>query len=288
VLALIGGFASLLSLFKTEMITLDVKDPKDEIKHTLHGFNDIQFSFNTANGSLFLVGHVLTTIDKQELLYKMHNLPFVAHIDDNVIVDEYVWQNMNSLLQSNSDWQGVSIYSTTPGRFIIKGYLQNNDQLQSLADYLNLNFPYLDRLDNQVVVELNLQTQVQGLLIEKGFSGVTFQLTNGELILAGRVDQKQSSLFNDSLEQFKMLNGIRVVKNFVVYTNSNTSRIDISSQYQISGFSKKNNENLFVVINGRILGLGDNMDGMLITDIMPDMILLEKDGIKFRINYNLQ
>lgn len=286
--AVLAGFASMLALFKSEPVAIVVKDPNDEIKAALEGFSDIQFSFNPANGKLFLVGHVLTSVDKQELTYKMNNLPFVANIDDNVIVDEYVWQNMNGLLQSNADWQGVSIYSVSPGKFVIKGYLQNNDQAQSLADYLNLNFPYLDRLDNLVVVETNLQTQVQGMLIEKGFSGVTFQLNNGDLVLSGRVDQQQSAQFTGTVEKFKALNGIRMVKNFVIYTTADSSRIDLSQQYQVSGYSKKDNENMFVVINGRILSLGENLDGMTITNIMPTMVLLEKDGLKFRINYNLQ
>ncbi len=287
-LGVIGGMASMVALFKAEPVAVEVKDPTEQIQMALHGFTDVQFSFNPANGKLFLVGHVLTSVDKQELTYKMNNLPFVLSIEDSVIVDEYVWQNMNALLQSNSDWQGVSIYSTSPGRFVIKGYLQTGDQAQSLADYLNLNFPYLDRLDNFVVVETNLQTQVQGMLVEKGFAGVSFQLNNGELVLTGRVDQKQTLSFTGTVEQFKALNGIRMVKNFVVYTNANTSRIDLSQQYQVTGYSKKDNENMFVVINGRIFSLGDNLDGMLITNIMANMVLLEKDGIKFRINYNLQ
>ena len=286
--ALIACLASMMALFKSEPVTIEAKHPNDEIKMALKGFDDIQFSFNSANGKLFLVGHVLTNVDKQELQYKMHNLSFVANIDDNVIVDEYVWQNMNGLLQSNSDWQGVSIHSISPGRFVIRGYLQTSEQAQALADYLNLNFPYLDRLDNFVVVETNLQTQVQGILIEKGFSGVTFQLNNGELVLSGRVDQKQTSEFTGAVEQLKSLNGMRNVKNFVVYSTADTSRIDLSQQYQVSGYSKKDNENMFIVINGRILSLGENLDGMLITNILPDMVLLEKDGIKFRINYNLQ
>lgn len=286
--AVIAGLASMLALFKAEPVTVEIKDPNDEIKMALQGFPDIQFSFNPANGKLFLVGHVLTSVDKQELTYKMNNLPFIANIDDNVIVDEYVWQNMNGLLQSNSDWQGVSIYSLSPGRFVIKGYLQTNEQGQSLADYLNLNFPYLDRLDNLVVVETNLQTQVQGMLVEKGFSGVTFQLNNGDLVLTGRVDQQQSAQFTGTVEKLKSLNGIRMVKNFVIYTTAETSRIDLSQQYQVSGYSKKDNENMFVVINGKIFGLGENLDGMTITNILPSMVLLEKDGLKFRINYNLQ
>ena len=204
------------------------------------------------------------------------------------MVDEYVWQNMNGLLQSNTGWQGVALHSTTPGRFIIKGYLQTAEEAQALSDYLNLNFPYLDRLENQIVVETNLQLQVGGMILEKGFGGVTFQLNNGDLILSGRVDQKQTASFTGMVESFKALNGIRSVKNFVIYTSSDTSSIDISQKYQVSGYSKTENETTFVVINGRILGIGDPLDGMVITLILPNGVLLEKDGIKFRINYNLQ
>ncbi len=86
----------------------------------------------------------------------------------------------------------------------------------------------------------------------------------------------------------KGLKGVRTVKNFVVYTTADTSRIDISSQYQVSGYSKKDDQNMFVVINGKILSVGEAIDGMKITGILPNMVLLEKDGLKFRINYNLQ
>ena len=36
--------------------------------------------------------------------------------------------------------------------------------MQALADYINLNFPYLDKLENQVVIETNLETQIQSML----------------------------------------------------------------------------------------------------------------------------
>jgi hypothetical protein len=151
-----------------------------------------------------------------------------------------------------------------------------------------MNFPYLDRLENQVVVESDLQTQVQSLLVAKGFNGVSFQLSNGELVLSGRVDGTKSSSFNSMVEQCKNLRGIRLVKNFVVYTTADSSRVDVSAKYQVSGYSRKDDKNMFVVINGKILSVGDTIDGMSITHILSNMVLLEKDGIKFRINYNLQ
>jgi hypothetical protein len=78
------------------------------------------------------------------------------------------------------------------------------------------------------------------------------------------------------------------VKNFVIFTAADTSRIDITAQYQVSGYSKKDEKSQFIVINGKILSIGDMIDGMTVTNIQSTMVLLEKDGLKFRINYNLQ
>ena len=208
----------MISLLKTEPIPIPQKHETEQIAHAIKQYTDIQFTFNESNGKLFLVGHVLTPVEHQELLYIIRAMPFVQNIEDNVVIDEYVWQNVNALLTSNGAWQGVSISSTEPGRFVMRGYLQTLDQAQALSDYMNLNFPYLDRLNNQVVVETNLQMQVESMLFEHGFTGVTFQMSNGELVLTGRVDSKHSSSFNSLLHQFKEIMGIRMVKNFVVLT----------------------------------------------------------------------
>lgn len=281
-------FFGTFSLFKAEPIVVSEKHESEQIQEAIKNYSDIQFSFTQSNGKLFLVGHVLTNVDKQELLYTLKNLPFIGEIEDNVVVDEYVWQNMNALLISNPDWQGVSIHSPSPGKFVIRGYLATLDQAQALSDYLNINFPYLDRLDNQIVVEGNLSTQIQSMLIEKGFASVTFQLSNGELVLTGRVDEKHKMSYEEMVNHMKGLMGVRSVKNFVVLSTAESSRIDLSDKYAVTGSSKKDANNLFVLINGKIVGKGDILDGMTITNIQAGMILLEKDGLKFRINYNLQ
>lgn len=279
----------MISLLKTEPIPIPQKHETEQIAHAIKQYTDIQFTFNESNGKLFLVGHVITPVEHQELLYIIRAMPFVHDIEDNVVIDEYVWQNVNALLTSNGAWQGVSISSIEPGRFVMRGYLQTLDQAQALSDYMNLNFPYLDRLNNQVVVETNLQMQVESMLFEHGFTGVTFQLSNGELVLTGRVDSKNSSSFNNLLHQFKEIMGIRMVKNFVVLTSgADSARTDLSSKYQVTGFSKRDDKDYFVFINGKILGKNDILDGMKITGVLPNMVLLEKDGLKFRINYNLQ
>jgi type III secretion system YscD/HrpQ family protein len=291
-----GGFAvvllvsifALFSLFKGQAIVVHEKDESGVIEKAIHGYHDVQFAYTQGSGKLFLVGHVLTPVEKQELLYTLNSLPFLTDIEDNVVIDEYVWQNMNALLVTNPAWQGISVHSPAPGRFVMRGYLQTLEQLEALNDYVNVNFSYLDRLENQVVVEGNLSTQIQGALVTKGFSGVTFQLGNGELVLSGRADEDHTSSFNELVKEFKAIPGIRLVKNFVVFTTADTSRIDLSSQFHVTGYSRKDEKDFYVVINGKILSVGDTLDGMNITGVLSNMVLLEKDGLKFKINYNLQ
>lgn len=286
---ILAAITSMITLFTTNKV--EVVSQKEEhkiLQENLQAFPSVQFSFNSPNGKLFLLGHVISTIEKQELLYKIENLPFVHSIEDNVIVDELIWENTNALLLTNPNWMGISLSSNAPGKFILRGYVQTLEQAQALSDYLHLNFPYLDRLENQVVIETNLQMQVESILLEKGFSSVTYQLSNGELVLTGRVDQKKAQTFTAIIDQFYTVPGIRLIKNFVIYTKADTSRIDLSTNYQITGYSKKDDQNMFVVINGKILTINDLIDGMTITEILSNRVLLEKDGVKFRINYNLQ
>ncbi len=185
-------FVSMVSLFNSEPVIVAAKDESHQISEIVDKYPDIQFSYNKGSEKLFITGHVLTPIEKQELMYQIRGLPFITNIEDTVVIDEYVWENINALLITNPAWQGVSITSPVPGKFVIRGYLQTLEQGQALSDYLNINFPYLDRLDNQVVVESNLTTQVQSMLLEKGFNNVTYQLTDGEIVLSGRVDGKDS------------------------------------------------------------------------------------------------
>lgn len=283
---LIGIFSLLLGLFKSTTITVNEKNETEQIQEMVKGYPDIQFSFNS--GKLFITGHVLTSVDKQELFYLLKTLPYIQKVEDNVVVDEYVWQNMNALLVTNPDWQGISVYSPSPGRFVLRGYLQTQDMAGALTDYVNLNFPYLDRLENQVVVETNLNTQIQSMLLERGFSSVGFQLTNGDIVFQGAVDATRNQEFIQFLNTVKTLVGIHSIKNYVVLTSATSARIDLSSKYQVSGVSKKGDQQNAVVINGKILSVGESLDGMNITGIQSNVVLLEKDGLKFKINYNLQ
>lgn len=278
----------MFSLFKTEPVVVKLVNEDERIHEALAQFPGVQFTYNPPSGKLFVVGHVLTNVNHQELQFALKELPFVRSIEDNVIVDELVWQNMNALFSLNPLWSGVTMYATEPGKFVMRGYIDTLEHAVALSDYVNLNFNYLDRLQNQVVVETNLQSEIASMLVNKGLGGVTFDLVDGELVLAGRVAKDKDSAYSALVADFKKVPGIREVKNFVVVTTADTSLTDLSNQYTITGYSKRDESDYYVVINGKILGQGDLLEGMLITHVKPKMVLLEKEGQQYRIDYNIQ
>jgi type III secretion system YscD/HrpQ family protein len=287
-LAIFIGVISFLSLFRAQTVVVHHRDESKEIKEAIGHFSAVQFSFNPANGRIFLVGHVLTDVEHSELMYLIYNLPFISSVEDNVVVDEGVWSNINALLMKNPNWRGVSLTSKKAGSFTLQGYVNTEEEAVVLKDYINMNFPYLNLLDNQVVVENTLQTQLQNLLIEKGFLNVSFQISNGEVIFAGRVNTAQEDSFESLLDSIEKIRGVQQVKNFVIFTGASTARIDLSNQYTVSGTSRFGAVSEYVLINGKILTKGDSLDGMTITGITSDEVQLDKDGIKYKIDYNNQ
>ncbi len=279
------------SLFTSNEIEIPTLKEKSLVSEALNKFSSVQFSLNEATGKLFLIGHVLTKIEKQELSYTLSTLPFITSIEDTVIIDELVWQNMNAILLTYPNWQAVSIHSPSPGKFVMKGYVQTPEEAELLADYMNVTFPYLNLLDNQVNVANTLTLQVETIFLQYGFRSIAFNLSGGDLLVTGNIDKRRASDFDAVLKEIKKLPGIVSLKNFTVYlsaTESHNSTVDISTTYSISGFSSGDNDLQFAIINKKIFETGDVLDGMLITAIEADQVLLEKDGIKFKINYNLQ
>ncbi len=301
-LFILGLIASSFSLFQSKEVVISTKHESKQVAEALEKFPSVQYSFNLSTGKLFLVGHVLTSIEKQELSYTLSNLPFIQSIEDTVVIDELVWQNMNEILQLNSDWQAVSIHAPLPGKFVMKGYVKTTSQAEALTDYMNSHFPYLDLLENAVNITNNMTIQVENLLMSQGFSSLAFSLTGGDLIITGSLNKKNSSDLENLIEALAKIPGIISVQNYVLYsqgpngsqvaggnlTNQGEPNLDLSQNYIVSGFSHGDNNEEFAIINTKIFTTGDFLDGMQITAIEPTQILLEKDGIKFRINYNLQ
>ncbi len=286
-LIFLGIFGS-ISLFKSESVEVSYSHQEHKLEEVMKRYQGVKYTFNPQTGKLFILGDVLTSIEHQELTYMLRSLNFVRNIEDNITIDEMVSNDMNALLNKNPSWRAVNMTASMPGDFTLKGYVETLQEAGLLSEYINLHFPYTEKLRNEVVIQNNLQVEIQSTLIEAGFVNVSFQISNGELVLAGRVNQSSEKKFHELIATLKKMPGIRSVKNFVIMTTASTARIDLSSKFKVTGTSKYGTENEYVVINGLILSKGDNLEGMVITNVLTDEVQLEKDGLKFKILYNQQ
>ncbi|KPK33656.1 MAG: hypothetical protein AMS24_00290 [Chlamydiae bacterium SM23_39] len=278
-------FLTFFSLFKAEKVELKKIDPLNEIQKVLEKFEAVNFSYNPQGNKLFLVGHILTSIDQEQLLYDINKLSFVEEIENNLIIDEFVWKNTNDIINDNPAWRGVSIHSPKAGVFVISGYLKNIDDAENILDYLNSTFPYVDRLENRIIVESILKKEIDSELIIQGLIAISFQINNGEIILAGRYSEDNRSNFEKFLKNLKTKQGVRSIKNLAIETDASAARIDLTKDYTISGFASTDTKKEYVIINDKIFNIGDFLDDMKITDIKDKTIYLEKDGLKYKINY---
>jgi type III secretion system YscD/HrpQ family protein len=274
------------TLFSTNEIEAPQVNFNDKIKEALVAFPAVKSSFNPSTGQLLLVGHVLTQVEMTQLLYNLQELNFIKNINNNVVVDEYVWQEINQVIAKNPDWRGITIHSPAAGRFVLTGYLKTRKQADQLSDYLSQNFAYLDLLEKRVVVEEDLLTQVNVDLQDEGIRGVTVQMNNGEISLSGTVGTDKAQALDKVIAKVKEIPGVRAVNNYVAQQTPELAVIDLTSQYTVTGYSNQGDVSQSVIINGKILSRGDTLDGMTITSIKPNAVFLEKDNIKYRIDYN--
>lgn len=274
-------------LFRNEPIQVAEQiDSTKAIADALSPFPTVKWSFNKTTGRLLLVGHVLTGSDKNQLMYNLQGMKFIKHIDDSgIVIDEYVWREFNQVLEKNPQWKGITLYSPTPGHFVISGNLQTKVQSEKLSDYLTANFPYLDLLDRRVVVEEEVLSSVNSALQTLNLRDVSVQLNGGDLTLVGAIPASKTQDFDAALAEFKQLPGIRGVRNLVTQQAPEASVINISDKYEVSGYSQSG-KNVNVIVNGRILSVGDSLDGMNLTSIKSNTILLEKDGVKYKIDFS--
>jgi type III secretion system YscD/HrpQ family protein len=278
-------FFSFFSLFKATPIIREKGDPSEEIAQALEKFKAVQFSFNPTSGKIFVVGDVSTNVDYQELLFRLDEIPFITNVEDSIVIDELLCKSMNDVISEHSGWQGITIQSPQPGQFIATGYLATNAEGAQFGDYITTHFPYLDRLTNRVAIEENINVEVNQLLIHGGFGSVTFQTANGEIVLSGVYDQKGEESFPALSKEIQHIPGVRTVKNFARATTQEMAAITLSQQYTISGTTTFDGRGYSIVLNGKIYTLGDNVDGMKLIAIEPATVLLEKDGVKYRIDY---
>ncbi len=286
-LFLVIGYAA-TSLFRAEEVIPKSIDVTLELKKALTPFSPhVQYSFNKATGRLLLVGHVESPADKNQIEYDLQGLPFIKSVDDSgVIIDEYVWQETNQVIGKNPRWRGVAVQSPKPGVFVLTGYLQTRKQWEELSDYMTQNFPYVDLLEKKVIVEEELGGKINNILEKAGLKNIDIKVSSGQVTLSGSTPYGQASDITRVIGQIKEIAGVRSVRNLILSQEPEQSIINLSDLYQVSGYSNLAGGTINVVINGKILSRGDVLDGMTITSIRPNVIFLEKGGIKYRIDYN--
>ncbi len=283
---LLMGAYGIYSLFTGTPVEVHTEiNAVEELNQALEGYPTVRFSYNKSNNSVLLIGHVATAADKAQLLYHLGDLKFLKSIDDSgLVIDEYVWQELNSVLAKNPAWRGVSIHAPSAGDFVLSGYLQSRKQAEQLSDYLSLNFPYIDLLKKNIVVEEEVLSRVHVWIHDSGLSGITAKMANGEVTLSGAIASEQEEALTHLVDQIKTLSGVRIVNNLVKVQVHESGMINISARYEVTGQSKLG-DMYSVVINGKFYSEGMLLDDMKIVKISPTMILLEKDGVKYRIDY---
>ncbi|MBN4067000.1 type III secretion system inner membrane ring subunit SctD [Simkania negevensis] len=286
-LIIVGVFVviALISLFTQEEVKITPRDYQKEIVVALRTFPGVTHTYNSSTRQLFLVGHVLTGAEEMEMLYNLRGVKFLSSIENNVIIDAYVWKEYNILLAKNPNWKGVSLQAANPGLFSLSGYLKSEDELQSIKDYFNLHFPYIDRLQYNVVVEETLHQQVLLLLQDHAFNNVSVALASGELALSGYINKSRTGEFASLLTSLGLVPGIRSIKDLVAKVDSDQSAINITSQYTVQGYASHGQVSISVMIDGEIRSRGDVINEMVITSITPHAVLLEKGGMKYKIEY---
>lgn len=274
------------TLFQSKPIEVQqITDTDKQLDEALMMFPGVKHSFNKSTGRLLLVGHVMTSVDKNQLLYNLQGLPFIKSLDDSgIVIDEFVWKEINQVLTKNPLWKGVTIHSPTAGHFVLSGYLKSRKQGEQLSDYLSSNFPYLDLLEKRVIVEEDVANAAMIQLQNKGIRDVKVEMNEGQLILTGMVEPKSLKAYDELTAEFSKIPGVRSIQNLVAERAPASAIENISDRYHVSGVSSQG-KTISVVINGRILQINETIDGMTIKEITPHSIFLERDGKKFKIDF---
>lgn len=283
VLAAIGT----TTLFNSEpVVKTQAADTDKLLGDAFANYPSIKYSFNKGTGRLVLFGHLLTAQDKTQLIYNLQGLPFIKSFDDSgVIIDEFVWRETNQVLNKNPNWRTITLQSPTAGQFVLMGNLQSRKEAEQLYEYITTNFPYLDRLEKNIVIEEEIADSIKSGLEKIQLVNARSSFKNGEVIISGGIPVAKQAILDQLVEEFKKIPGVRSVR---VQTSSlapDQAMQDISDRYEVTGFSRIG-ATISVIVNGRIVTKGDVLDGMAISNITPGTIFLEKNDVKYRINFS--
>lgn len=276
------------SLFQSEPILPEAHaDQSHKISAILEDRPHIHFAYHEQTQKITLSGHVLTMTDKNMIRSQVEALPFIRMIDDtNLVIDAMAVKEYTTMLQQR--WSGVTLDVTEPGVFVLEGNLTQRQELDELMQYLNAHFPYVDQTLQQVVVAEAITEELNEALRDIQQQGLVGEFQNGELIIVGAYPASKSGAFQAIVETFRQKRGVTKMRNLAIEQpdDAGAGLIDLTDRYRVTGTLKQENVNFGVVINNKILKRGDMLDDMTVVSIRPNRVILEKDGLKYRIDYN--
>lgn len=272
-------------LFRPQTVVSETVDIQQAVKEVLKDFPSVKFSYNPSTKRLLLIGHVLSVTDRNQIRYNLQPLTQIRNVDDNIVIDELVIRETNQLMNKQNLWRGVAVRANSPGRFELTGYLATREEASKLYEHINRHFPYLELLERNVVVEEEVINQASTMIEKSGVRGIRLVLDNGAIVISGALTGTDRQILKDMEPDLKMIRGVREVRLLISDAMPSESMIDLSDRYVVSGVASQAGQNINVVINGRILTVGDNLDGLIIKRIEGSTIFLERDGFMYKIEF---
>lgn len=284
---------SSLSIFHSETVVKTEKHPLHYLDSIFKKYPHVTHSYTEATGDLFLTGHVLTSVDMEELLFEIKALPFLEKPPQNfIVIDEKATESINGLLASQPMFQSVSIQSPEAGKFILQGYVKTLEEKSALSDFVLKNFDYHDFLVDEVAVQSSINTQIVNILSSHGLSYLKGQASDGTLILSGDIDKKDHHILEKAIKQIRHLRGMRTVQdltNVITHTEGGgivvqPNSVAASNLPKVEGLSYDGKE-FTVQMEGRLLNKGSMIGNLIIEDISETHVLLKENnsGNKIKI-----
>lgn len=260
-------------------------DADKKLAEALAPFSGVQQTYNATTGKLILGGHVLTENAKRQLESNLQGLDFIKSLEDeDVVIDQKVVQDLNPRLARNPAWKGISLQLDGPGKFVLRGYLKTRQQMDTLVDDINSTFQYPNNLTYGIIVEEDVIAQIKLDLARAGLQGVKPSISNGgDIVLQGNIPSKNRNAFDKIVEKIAKIPGVRNVQDLVNEVEQTHSAVDITDRYIVTGVSQTGG-NVSVVVDGRIVSKGDVLDGMVIEEINTKSVILEKNGVQYKID----
>ena len=103
---------------------------------------------------------------------------------------------------------GVSIFTKSPGHYILQGYLSTEVAARELHDYVISSFPYPDKLLENVYIEELLLREVIAMLFQEKLLALKPSILLGHVTIKGVYSKRKEEKLEKVVREIKKLNGV--------------------------------------------------------------------------------